>query len=120
MEIEAGKTGRAKGISTYNRLDKDDLNIIINNEKEIALSIILDNREPIPTCIKTRKLYFAGPWFTEKSAAFYNAILLYSYSFISIHAFYKYDTAKYDTILFFRGKNSNGFDCLVYFFICIN
>lgn len=75
MQIEAGKTGKARGISTYNELDRNDLLKIIENEKEIALAPVLYSKEPIPTCIKTRKLYFAGPWFTEKSAAFYDAIL---------------------------------------------
>lgn len=78
MQIEAGKTGKAKGISTYNKLDKNDLLKVIDNEKEIALASVLCSKEHIPTCIKTRKLYFAGPWFTEKSAAFYDAILTIS------------------------------------------
>lgn len=78
MQIEAGKTGKAKGISTYNKLDKNDLLKIIDREKEIALASVLCSKEPIPTCIKTKKLYFAGPWFTEKSAAFYDAILTIS------------------------------------------
>ena len=75
MQIEAGKTGKAKGISTYNKLDRNDLLKVIDMEKEVALDSVLCNKETIPTCIKTKKLYFAGPWFTEKSAAFYDAIL---------------------------------------------
>ena len=78
MQIEAGKTGKAKGISTYNKFDENDLLKIIDNEKEVALASVFCNNEPIPTCIKTRKLYFASPWFTEKSAAFYDAILTIS------------------------------------------
>lgn len=75
MQIEAGKTGKAKGISTYNKLDIADLRKVIDNEADIALSSVLCSKEAIPTCIKTKKLYFAGPWFNEKSNAFYNSIL---------------------------------------------
>ena len=75
MRIEAGKTGKAKGISTYNKLDIEDLRKVLDNEAEIALSSVLCSKEEIPTCIKTKKLYFAGPWFNEKSNAFYNSIL---------------------------------------------
>ena len=75
MQIEAGKTGKAKGISTYNNLDVADLRKVIDNEVEIALNSVLCSKETIPTRIKTKKLYFAGPWFNEKSNAFYNSIL---------------------------------------------
>lgn len=75
MRIEAGKTGKAKGISTYNKLDIEDLRKVLDNEAEMALSSVLCSKEEIPTCIKTKKLYFAGPWFNEKSNAFYNSIL---------------------------------------------
>ena len=76
--IKPGKTGKAKGISTYNKLDKDDLLKVIDVEKEAALASVFYSKEYIPTCIKTSKLYFAGPWFTEKSAAFYDAVLTIS------------------------------------------
>ena len=75
MQIEAGKTGKARGISTYNKLDKEQLIKIVQQEKEKSLSIVVNNEHPIPTCIKTKKLYFAGPWFNEKSNMFYDAIL---------------------------------------------
>lgn len=75
MEIEAGKTGKARGISTYNKLNIEDLKKVLDNEVEIALGSVLCNKWEIPTCIKTKKLYFAGPWFNEKSDAFYNSIL---------------------------------------------
>ena len=75
MQIEAGKTGQAKGISTYNNLNVTDLRKVIGNEEAIALSSVLCSKESIPTRIKTKKLYFAGPWFNEKSNTFYNSIL---------------------------------------------
>lgn len=75
MQIEAGKTGKAKGISTYNKLDKTGLLKILDNEAEIALGSVFCSKNAIPSCIKTKKMYFAGPWFNEKSNAFYNSIL---------------------------------------------
>lgn len=74
MQIEAGKTGKSNGISLYNKLNVDDLISMLNEEKEKLLSNICEE-EAIQTRIKTKKLYFAGPWFTEKSKVFYDTIL---------------------------------------------
>ena len=53
MQIEAGKTGKARGISTYNNLDIADLRKVLDNEAEIALGTALCSKEAIPTKIKT-------------------------------------------------------------------
>ena len=45
--IKEGKTGKAKGISTYNKLDKDDLLKVIDVEKEAALASVFYSKEYI-------------------------------------------------------------------------
>ena len=79
MPIKTGKTGKSKGTSTYNKLERNDLLKVIDNEKGISLHEALEKDDYVPIKIKTEKLYFAGPWFTEKSKDFYDAILDISY-----------------------------------------
>ena len=72
MTIEAGKTGTSRGVSTYNSLDVKQLRELIAKEQMEALSVlpketICEQRK------KTKKIYFAGPWFNEKSNSFYNS-----------------------------------------------
>lgn len=81
MKIEPGKTGKAKGISTYNKLDIIDLLNRLDVECEKAFDKV-KLKNPI---MKTKRLYFAGPWFSQKSKAFYEAAmyiaeLVYNYS----------------------------------------
>ena len=74
MKTEQGNTGKARCTSTYNKLELWDLLEYINIEKKEALKTV-SCKENIPTCIHTSKMYFAGPWFNDKSKAFYDAIL---------------------------------------------
>lgn len=72
MTTEAGKTGTSRGMSTYNSLDIKQLRELIAKEQMAALSVlpketICEQRK------KTKKIYFAGPWFNEKSNSFYNS-----------------------------------------------
>lgn len=72
MTIKAGKTGTSRGVSTYISLDVKQLRELIAKEQKEALSVlpketICEQRK------KTKKIYFAGPWFNEKSNSFYNS-----------------------------------------------
>ena len=73
MQIEAGKTGTARGVSTYNKLELFALKKVIEREMNEAFRTITDS--DVQTTFKTKKLYFAGPWFNEKSNSFYKAAL---------------------------------------------
>lgn len=75
MQTKSGQTGKARGISTYNALNETSLPKLVNEYKELAMKSVFANKEPIPTRIQTKKLYFAGPWFTKKANVFYDAIL---------------------------------------------
>lgn len=67
-----GITGKARGQSTYNKLNNIDLFNVLNKNVEMALSCILN--KDLKKCEKTKKMYFAGPWFNEKSKMFYDAV----------------------------------------------
>ena len=75
MTTEAGKTGVPRCISTYNRLDVKQLRELVAKEQKEALSII-PNEAVCQKRKKTKKMYFAGPWFNEKSNSFYNSALV--------------------------------------------
>lgn len=76
MQTEAGKTGTARGVSTYNKLELVDLKKAIDREMSEAFRTVTDT--DVQTTFKTKKLYFAGPWFNEKSNSFYKAAITIS------------------------------------------
>lgn len=71
---EAGKTGKARGVSNYNKLTLDSFKLKV----DFNVRNLLSDGEGI------EKIYFAGPWFSEKASYLYHSCEDMIYNLYSI------------------------------------
>lgn len=67
--MEKGKTGKIKMENNFEVHNQEQfmfnlLSAVCNAEQAVKTA---------PSCIKTKKMYFAGPWFDDRSSKLYNA-----------------------------------------------
>lgn len=67
--MEQGKTGNVRMPNNFDTHSDEQFRFTCLS----AICNAKDIMETSPTCIKTKKMYFAGPWFDERSMKLYDA-----------------------------------------------
>ena len=77
-KISAGHSGAPRGISNYNKMDmatfEEHLMEVFANVSADVYEYHQAGKKKLVEQFPSKKIYFAGPWFTDKDKAFYNLV----------------------------------------------